>query len=53
MSCSVKTTILAAVLAVSGLAASAAIIDVAHGMAYPNENSHASPQMQAAYPQLF
>ncbi len=53
MSCSVKTTILAAMIAVSGIAASAAIIDVAHGVAYPHENSHASPQMQAAFPDLF
>ncbi|SPJ25263.1 hypothetical protein [Palleronia abyssalis] len=48
-----RTYIVAACVAASTLAGGAAISQVAHEKAFPTENTHATPQMQAEFPDLF
>ena len=48
-----RKALIAASLIGAMLVAGAAISDVAHGKAFPTENIHATPAMQAQFPELF
>ncbi len=51
--CGRRRTIFAVALVALSIAATAAVPHIVDAVKYPDSNSHASPEMKAAFPTLF